>query len=65
MLMLVAVALNKAGKMSKSSRKYQQNKRKGSQPVQTKRTSKNKHNWKKRVEYAVRMMNRAFYFKNK
>jgi len=51
--------------MSKSSRKHQANKRKGSQPVQTKRTSKNKHNWEKQIGYAVRMMNRAFYFKHK
>ena len=63
--MLVAVALTKRGKMSKSSRKYQKNKRKGSQPIQTKRTSKNMHNWEKRVGYAVRMINREFYFKNK
>lgn len=39
-------------------KKYNRNKRRGSQPVQTKRTSKNLHNWKKRVDYAVRLLNR-------
>jgi hypothetical protein len=51
--------------MSKSSRNYRPNKRKGSQPIQTKRSPKNKHRWEKQVGYAVRMMNRAFYFKHK
>ena len=31
--------------------------------VQTKRNSRNKHNWEKQVGYAVRVLNKAKYFK--
>lgn len=48
-----------------TTRKYNRNKRPGSKPVQTKRTSKNQHKWDKRTGYAVRMLQRAFYFKGR
>lgn len=47
------------------SGKYNKGKRKGSQPVQTKRSSKNQWKWGKQVGYAVRILNSNKYFKAK
>ncbi|AUR91952.1 hypothetical protein NVP1167O_56 [Vibrio phage 1.167.O._10N.261.51.F2] len=45
------------------SGKYNRSKRSGSQPVQTKRSSKNAHNHEKQCGYAIRMLERDKYFK--
>lgn len=35
----------------------------GKQKVQTRRNERNKHNWTKRVEHALRELNKTFYYK--
>ena len=51
--------------MSKSSRKYQKNKRSGSKWVQTKRSPRNKHKFESRKNHDDRLLNRQKWAKFK